>query len=163
MPSIIFEGPDGAGKSYIASYISTVSKIPIYHAGGPPKTPEEIVERANKMVKMENKIFDRFPIISEQIYGTIVRDNNPFNFGDLKDIPFPVVYCRPFRETLLSSEKIEKDYKAGKHMKSVLEKYEQIIDKYDELMSSLPHLTFNRDLESCADFLTRLERTILRK
>ncbi len=162
MTSIIFEGPDGAGKSYTAEYISINTKIPVYHAGGPPATPEEAVFRAGKMLQLENQIFDRFPIISEQIYGPLLRGSNPFTIDDLKRLPHLVIYCRPSDETLKEVELITKSHKKTDHVQAVKSKYQQIIEKYDGLMEHVTHIKFNRDTHSCAELAGLLHRTILK-
>ena len=106
---IIIEGPDGAGKTYTAEWLSSQLRIPIHHAGGPPKRAEEIQERMDVFWKEPYKIFDRCIYFSEQIYGPILRSEYLLskikisNYrNQLKGHRAKVVYCRPPLEIILS-------------------------------------------------------------
>jgi hypothetical protein len=67
--NIVLEGPDGSGKSTLAQHI--LQCVPLIYKGteGPEKWPGEAIERAYRYLKMDNTLFDRHVIISQNIYG----------------------------------------------------------------------------------------------
>ncbi len=157
---LIFEGPDGSGKSYTAEYISSAVGLPIHHFGGPPQTQDEMEKRLEILLSIDNVIFDRIPYISEQIYGPIVRGKALIDLTDWEfKIPFPVIYCRPSKETILKTQLEVKPHKSKEHLDSVKENLEKIISSYDQLMDKIPHIKFNRDKYS----LVGLYEVVIRK
>lgn len=158
MTGFIFEGPDGSGKSFTALEVSRAVKIPIHHSGGPPKSQVEMILRVGKMLKMDNIIFDRFSIISEQVYGPILRGENIFEGDWLHKIPFPVIYCRPSRKTILETKLETKLHKTLELISKVEKDINLIIDAYDELMTHIKHIHFNRDKQTCAELISLLEK-----
>ncbi|MNB67577.1 SPBc2 prophage-derived uncharacterized protein YorR [compost metagenome] len=73
---IILEGPDGAGKSTLASVIATMTGFPIQHRSK-PETEEEkqlmYCEYGELCHNYDNLIIDRC-WYSEMIYGKVMRD-----------------------------------------------------------------------------------------
>jgi len=159
---IIFEGPDGAGKTYSAEWLSNFSGIPLYHAGGPPTTREEILSRIEHMLQNRKQIFDRFPLISEPIYGPIIRgsclltpDEILSYLCEMKTFA-KIVYCRPSVKTILSAELKSKPHKSSDHTEAVKMFITEIINAYDESMSELSRLRlrvylFDRDKMNLED------------
>lgn len=161
MPGFIFEGPDGAGKSFTAQEVSRAVGLPVHHFGGPPKSPEEILERVEFIHKADNLIFDRVPYISDQIYGPIIRgEDSVFQNKMYPLIKFPIIYCRPSTKTILSASLKAKPHKSQKHTDKVKSNIIEIIRAYDYLMGHLTHIKFNRDIQSCAELTSVLEKKI---
>ena len=75
MKNIILEGPDGSGKSTLANIIAQRVPFTLHPGGGPEKYPGEIVERARQYLKLDRKIFDRHPLISQPIYCQFRQGN----------------------------------------------------------------------------------------
>lgn len=67
--NIIVEGPDGSGKSTLVRHIAQHVPLTVQSGEGPPRSQDEIIERAWRYLKMDNTLFDRHPCISEPIYG----------------------------------------------------------------------------------------------
>lgn len=158
MNGLIFEGPDGAGKSYTAREVSRAVGLPIYHGGGPPKSDKELWERAENVFKAKGVIFDRVPIISDQIYGPILRNKESvFCITHLNLLPFPVIYCRPSIETIHNVFLETKEHKSRGHINQVVKKRIEIIEAYDRIMERIPHIKYNRDKESVESLIKRLK------
>ena len=68
---IIVEGPDGAGKSIIATQIAKALELPLIHEGGPPRTRRESSNRVTKSILnlRTNCVCDRVGFVSSAIYG----------------------------------------------------------------------------------------------
>lgn len=149
---IIIEGMDGSGKTVLAQQLSVrLGDVPIkrFVTSGGPISLDLIVERTraaltdlhNQVTKNRRPvvIYDRFPLISEPIYGTVLRGRN--HFGDewftLIDQLFAldpiVVYCRPKIESILQNILETED----NQMKGVVSKARELINAYDELISWL--------------------------
>lgn len=69
---IIFEGPDGAGKTTAAKVIQKKYKFKKIIHIGPIETQEQLLKL---VISQNNVIFDRFHL-GEQVYGPIYRGKN---------------------------------------------------------------------------------------
>lgn len=96
---IVLEGPDNAGKSTLAAFLSERLGLPIQHSGGPSKYPGEVNERAQRFnADTSDLIYDRHPCVSQNIYqaalktgGELVIEEHLDAFYKLE--PF-IIYCR---------------------------------------------------------------------
>lgn len=82
---IVLEGPDGSGKSTLAELLQIeYPDYAITHSPGPYY--KEITEERNfwnvELCKIKNIIVDRISIISESIYGKVMRDGNSLVTND---------------------------------------------------------------------------------
>lgn len=149
---IIIEGVDGSGKTVLAQQLSArLGGVPIkrFVTSGGPANLDLLVERVRAALRelqgqvTQNRrpvvIYDRFSLISEPIYGTILRGRN--RFGDewtelidqLLALDPIVVYCRPGIEYILQNILKTED----NQMKGVISKARELINAYDELISWL--------------------------
>lgn len=149
---IIIEGMDGSGKTVLAQQLSIrLGDVPIkrFVTSGGPANLDLLVEEVRAALKelqdqvTQNRrpvvIYDRFSLISEPIYGTILRDRN--HFGDewvsLIDLLLAldpiVVYCRPGIEYILQNIRKTTD----SQMSGVVSKVLELVNAYDELISWL--------------------------
>lgn len=166
MACIIIEGPDGSGKTFTADAVSSAVNLQKYPTQGPPKSPSEIVKRIMHTMCLDDHVFDRFPLISEMVYGPILRNDDTFSYMWLdRLIPdkYIVVYCRPSIETILENSLKTKPHKSADHISSVINKWKLIIDEYDWIMDRIDNkIIFNRDNQTleelCAGLILRLER-----
>lgn len=161
MAGFIFEGPDGAGKSFTALEVSRVVNLPIHHFGGPPESDDEILERVKFIGEADNMIFDRIPWISDQIYGPLIRGTDSiFQNMKLPPMKFPIIYCRPSLKTILSVSLEAKAHKSQEHTDKVKQKILDIVRAYDIIMCKIPHITFNRDEQTCEELCLKLQKLI---
>lgn len=158
-PFYIFEGPDGAGKSYIINAIC--GKWPKYYRPYRnmfiPRTSGQVkalIDRCEKMITaFPNKITlaDRHTVISELVYGQILRGKPNISvdeaFEYLHKTKPRIIYIRP-PESILLARKMEmeerdktKSYKPKEHITKVMARYRDIIEAYDRLMFELVEIT----------------------
>jgi len=149
---IIIEGMDGSGKTILAQQLSIrLGNAPIkrFVTSDGPANYDLLVEKVKTALAelhdqvMQNQrpvvIYDRFSLISEAVYGTILRGRN--HFGDewlalidlLLSLDPIVIYCRPSSEFILQNIRETAD----SQMEGVVSKARELINAYDELMSWL--------------------------
>jgi hypothetical protein len=118
---IIVEGPDGSGKSTLINHLEDTLGIPVHHkastsVGGPKQDLATWVNDDLAVMRILIKggigpqfIYDRHPIISEPIYGQVVRKDiqPPFDSTDyirgIREIIYDscvVVWCLPDLDTV---------------------------------------------------------------
>ena len=164
--TIIIEGPDGAGKTYLGTFLKKELKRELHHTGGPS---EAINIKLQALMVMNSKtiIFDRCPVISELIYGEVLRGksliskkeaNNYFTWIKLKTI---IIFCRPPIETITGVNWLEKPHKSAKHIEQVTDKILKIIYAYDEIIKKLRQknlivINFDRTIQSIELFKERI-------
>lgn len=114
---IVVEGPDGAGKTSLIKLLNQVYDIPI--------APRVVSKDTEAMVDLQKwvdddldkgfqrVIYDRYRLISEPIYGPILRNKSEAGFDKLSwlaprlkrfyDLKPTIIYCLPPLETVLSN------------------------------------------------------------
>lgn len=146
---IVLEGPDNAGKSTLGKQLSERFGTEVHHSSNPKMTYEQLRDKMFEIINdpRRDAIYDRVPLISEGVYGTILRGTNRFNCHEGRGIwqlfaaskPL-VIFCRPLDETI----NVGLEFKPGEdpeHVEAVKKKHLTIAHAYDELMESLAYQT----------------------
>lgn len=147
---IVIEGPDGSGKSTLADQLRLQTGFPVVHGGPPINTIGEFFDRMEEKqyYTPEPRIFDRCPLVSEQAYGNPpVIDPGPlllttamwYKKGDVK-----FIYCRGDIDKMQSSIMKGKEHKTAEWYAEIDARYREIVRRYDEIFSCIPHITYNR-------------------
>lgn len=159
---ICIEGPDNSGKTTLAKTLSQHLGLPIHHSGGPPKLESEVEGRCRMLsINPSPFILDRYPAISEMVYGPLLRPHLEFTSGtDWVDRSLKsgwiFIYCRPSDEHLLSLEgHVLKEHETPEHFEQVKKRAWSIITTYDDIMSLVPHFRYNFETTS-PTFINRL-------
>lgn len=69
--NIVFEGPDGSGKSTLIEFIHKSIPWNIYRSPGPDRSQVDYMIRVRGCLDKRLTIFDRHPAVSEGIYGLV--------------------------------------------------------------------------------------------
>jgi hypothetical protein len=144
---IIVEGPDGAGKTTLLSNLRKDSAVYFWTASSShrPKTLRELTDAVHWISQATYLklpvICDRFPILSESVYGILMRGKclldelSPRHQQQItesfRDGVDRIIYCRP------PLEQIKHNVKGIPQMEGVVEVIERIVQRYDELMRML--------------------------
>ncbi len=132
--NIVIEGPDNSGKSTLARILDKhVPLLSIHPGDGPPRDLEEIIRRAFRYLKLENKIFDRHPIVSEPIYGQFREPPShiPQVYVDIfYRTPILFIYCHG-----QAGVHQIKDYDTPEHVKLINDHDEAIKSAYEDWAS----------------------------
>ena len=147
--NIVIFGCDNTGKSTLSQQLVDLLNEDIdytaemVHSLGPGKTYQEMVDfmKQNLIPKgsTHTKVFDRFPVIEETVYGPILRGHDKFFDVDISEFLDPVdlfIYCYPGLFTTLNwGEREQMDGVKG----NVLE----IINQYNKLAVWLKSQGYN--------------------
>lgn len=131
---IVLEGPDNAGKTTLAAYLSEALGIPVVHSGGPSKYPGEVNERSRTFNASDaDRIYDRHPCVSQNIYQDALATGGERVSGDLigefyEQRPF-IIYCRS-RGTLDGHEMSE--HSDDSYFRQVASHYFGLCQLYDD-------------------------------
>lgn len=140
---IVIEGPDGSGKTNLIGELSRDLLTPIHKkasspTGGPVKNIWEwAYDDVTTMHRQRFQIYDRHPLISELIYGPIVREtiDERFYTREGQDL------CQLFRGAVLvifcdpGILEVEKNTHANPHMPGVTEHWKQIFLMYRSVLN----------------------------
>lgn len=145
---IVVEGVDGSGKTTLIQNFRQVAKqlCWIFSRSGPPQGPSDLLSTIGLLDRARYYsiplITDRHPLISEPIYGPIIRGKSlieedwPEALGHkyLGGLVSRVIYCKPSLETARKSSRRERQ------IEGVHEKYRDLYQAYDKAMENLRFL-----------------------
>lgn len=116
---IVVEGPDGAGKSTLIGHLTEILEYPIHPKAsdsvkGPVDFLNQWVDRDMSILRGEENsyLYDRHPVISEPIYGRVVRGHTQWPFEsseflrEIREIMYQsclVVWCLPNLHTVITN------------------------------------------------------------
>lgn len=158
---LIVEGPDGSGKSTLVRALSAEFKLDIEpractSEGGPVENLADWVDqdlRSRVMSADPPSLHDRYPLISEMIYGPAIRGSLAEGFDDPTRYPLwlmrlsriaVVIWCMPSYQAV--SKNLAKD--DAKHMPGVIENSHRIYGGYLAMRAIWPRLVRSRS-EDC--------------
>lgn len=127
--NIIIEGPDNSGKSTLVKTIASRTGMTIQAGEGPEKYPGEIVERTRRYLKLQGRLFDRHPAISQNIYGrfregaTMIPDELLQEFYSQGNL---IIFCSSVD---VGAHEL-KDYDTPTHVKMVEDNKQAIEEAY---------------------------------
>jgi adenylate kinase family enzyme len=148
---IILEGPDGSGKTTLGRRLSQIHGFPLV------KREKQdaylwVISELSSWSLSGLKIYDRFALVSEYIYGPLRRDGVQPEF----DLKFPpteemmerflqdalIIYCRPSVDTII------RNVKETTQPKDIEGITMGAITAYDEWFSHAPHYLFDYTSDS---------------
>jgi len=139
--SIILEGPNGSGKSTLGFRLGEATGLGVVHAGIAPKSRDEAIFRSREQIRSSNVILDRVTPISDYVYR---MDNLPENLRTLYDAfnstlskSHVIIYCTA------DGKFTKKDYYTDDHYEEIVKNRLAIRNRYDEVMSKIPHIKYN--------------------
>ena len=147
--NIVVFGCDNSGKTTLCNQLVNLLNEDVdftaeaIHSLGPNKSYDEMISfMENNLVprgSTHTKIFDRFPLIEESIYGPLLRGENKFadvNNRDIWDKVDLFIYCYPGLFHILN-------WGDREQMLGVKERVFEIIDAYNRLAVTLKLNGFN--------------------
>lgn len=161
---VILEGPDNAGKTTLARKVTGACPHVVYrHPGGPPPTFE--AERAC-MIEQEgwlclsHTVVDRVTSISQRVYSPdpALDPERAAHLQKLLQVYKPlVIYCRPSTDRLMRREDFTwRDGETEEHKQKILQNQHTFIQRYDEVMTPVPHVAYDFDDPNSSVIVQRL-------
>ena len=140
---IVCEGMDNTGKSTLAKLLAEdlgfplQVSIPAYK--DVVKSIAQVHDAVLKDIHGEQVIYDRFPLISEYIYGPIIRGESSFPVINPQLTHF--LACRPIIIYTRVPIEIIEEWGDREQMDGVKEHAYQIFELYEEMMEALGEVT----------------------
>lgn len=155
---IILEGPDNSGKTTLANALRSNPSVDYWHPGGAPKSLED-EERDMQgqhfkavMHWPEPLIMDRCTAISQQVYNADITRLVPRDEAVRKLLALPdviVVYCRPSTDRLMRTDTYTwREGEDEAHKQKIITRAHEWINRYDNLMQTIPHISYDYDAPS---------------
>lgn len=141
--AIILEGFDNSGKSTLAGSLTW----PVVHSGPRPETPRDLIRNLMVQHRIVHKdiVLDRITAISDMAYNP--RPSRILSLYLMLMAKHPkatIIYCRPPMEKILDFSQHEvKGYDDDTWIQYIQENASVIVARYDDIMSTLPHLVFD--------------------
>jgi hypothetical protein len=147
MSIVVVEGPDGSGKTTLIKNLRNATRryFVTLGSGGPPQNVLNVTCVTAWIAQMAMGrvpvVCDRLSLISEPIYGEILRDENIFEgtytTEDIKQFLLDhvdrVIYCRP------PTSMINKQIESEPQLEGVWANLPALVRKYDYTMKMLKH------------------------
>lgn len=127
---IIVEGPDFSGKSTLIHQLANELNLYVIR-NRKPRTIQDVMSGIAMAQMHPQTLCDRSALISEPIYGTIIRDNPVITERQAQALlgslgPFIIVYCDPGKSQVMKCN--------NDQMEGVKENLERIYDEYAAFM-----------------------------
>lgn len=147
MSIVVVEGPDGAGKTTLIKNLRAQSKryfVSLQNSG----IPQNVLNvqcvcdwLARMAIGRVPLVCDRLSLISEPIYGEIVRNENilegTYTIQDVEtfllDNVDRVIYCRPPTSAII------KGLESEQQLEGVVERIQKLTERYDWVMQMISH------------------------
>lgn len=133
---IIIEGMDNSGKTTLCKHISEKFSLSINNRNRPYSLNEGFRMISNSVFKEDHMISDRHVLISELVYGPILRGKSLFGDSNwdliwliLRTNPL-FIYCRPSKKKIF-------DFGDREQMKGVIAQREELLKRYDWVMDTI--------------------------
>lgn len=143
---IIVEGMDNSGKTTLIKSLTRDLPLSIIKSPGPKDSLASFLWVIQTLrEKKKDIIYDRYFLISERVYGPIIRGEDVF--GDytfdlislmLRKSPL-IIYCRPSDETI-------KNWGSRDQMAGVKNNFHDLVTRYDWIMSLIEEIACNSTL-----------------
>ena len=135
---LIVEGVDGSGKSWLVRNLAHVFNLPTEHSPYPCPDQQLLQWQFSNLKSDEVKLFDRI-VLSELVYGPILRPEKGYiyteeqrnNLLSLIRRKAVVIHCRPPKGV------VKINVENSPQMDGVPQHWEQLYDKFDEVMAAL--------------------------
>lgn len=163
MAVLVLEGPDGGGKTSLAKALlkGTGLSTILISRSGPPSSSEDLQQQIEWLefscsLPHVNFILDRHPIISENIYGPVLRGSSWIHsweeslkvFRNLDRKNFLILYCRPSLDILMQSSRREQQLEGVEsNLLKLVEEYDQYMYRLADEGIRVRRYEFNHDFD----------------
>jgi ABC-type lipoprotein export system ATPase subunit len=155
MSNIIVEGFDGSGKSFLAKHLAAQLEMDLFWAGGPPGSFEATMKCATEQLYKKNTVFDRITCISEVCYNNKL---NSYLYSALTGCMHQhvangdiIIYC----SHIIGAD--DTGYNDPTHLDKIKIYSSEIIRRYDNLFSVVPHIRYMAKISDIGSIIERIK------
>jgi adenylate kinase family enzyme len=162
---VVLEGPDNAGKTTLSAILRDLPRVVYHHPGGKPADADAEMECMLEQLQLAqgqvNLVLDRVTCISQDVYnpdpGSTMANARARHRTYLQQIPnLVVVYCRPPNEVLMDVGNFTwRSEETEEHRQKIILNQHQFIERYDQLMQTVPCIFYNWRDEVHADIIRK--------
>lgn len=164
---LVVEGMDNSGKSTLAHELARATGRHVVHSPGHRLTPPQLRDWAEKSLFSPANpyiIYDRHPVISESVYGPVLRGKSIFHETWLgrfvrrsfyEHVRPLIIYCRPPVTDITDFRKPEMDGVTDNALK-LLSAYDGLIDELVD--EGVRVLRYNYQVDEVDELLEQIER-----
>lgn len=136
--NIIIEGPDGAGKTFLANQLAQQLNLQITHFVAPTGDIPQFEMYRDFMIDAQNMILDR-AWYSDMVYGPIFRNKVEIRADAMRELERGaedtiVIYCTGPKKAMWHAAK-----ERGETFVKDYGQYKEICRRYDEVMLQMYH------------------------
>ena len=142
---IIVEGIDASGKSTLAIALARAFHWTIQLSEGPPHFPGEMNTRLTRYANFHQPhIFDRHPVVSQVIYGTLRTHSEPVSQSFITNFykaGHVIIYCDP-GDRGMASHQFNPTVDTPEHLDQVHANYHTLLNLYRVWAIGRAHLMY---------------------
>lgn len=143
---IIAEGFDNSGKTTLLNRLSQEFNIPVTHSPGHKVDMRDSLLQILFESKRQDTLRDRICLISEEVYGKILRGKSEFDSDSkvwwklLIDCKPVIIFCRPHNDNIFNTLDVREQ------MDGVMKHRTDLLRRYDEVMEYIKN-EYGQDLQ----------------
>lgn len=141
--AIIIEGMDNSGKSTLGAAMADYFKLLVQESEGPPLSDDEINNRVDRYEVLEDRLFVRHPVISNEIYGSVRPEGNPITPGRVAlfyEARHTLIYCDAGQRGLGSH--VKKAHDTEQHLEDITNHYNKLLYLYRQWAAEHAHFIY---------------------
>lgn len=135
---IIVEGMDNTGKTTLVRNLAEQFQLEMRHSASDLKGSQDLLDWVDQELEHNeyNTIYDRWPLISEEVYGPVLRGKSVISlnrYDGWTEKPDPLfIYCRPSLNKILNFHYREQMEGVKTNAKALVSRYDHVMVRFQQ-------------------------------